>query len=602
MKLRDPGRIRLHLVLLLLLPCLMTIALAGEGVAGMNVNAAARPALADAEINTMLRDYIDTDKLGVGIVVGIVDQHGSRVISHGKLDNGTGRDVDGDTLFEIGSVTKVFTALLLQDMVERGEMKLEDPAQKYLPGSVQMPTYRGKEITLLHLATHTAGLPSAPDNLSPPTWRDPDPQDVYTVEQLHTFLSLYQLKRAPGTKEEYSNLGMQLLGHLIANKAGQSYEQLVLERICRPLGMESTRITLTPGLRSRLAIGHSMPGARVPAMDFLLPGAGGLRSTANDLTRFISAYAGLSSTPLNSLMRKAMEFHPVESGGKLMLAWGGNDTFFGHNGGTFGCKAIIGFDPRLRRGVLVLSNCRSSGIVDALMGPLLDGHSPKPDTTVSPDPAVDDRYAGQYRLEGSGGCIARREGARFFLQWIGPSGQRFPSYEIFPQSEFVFRNDFWGVEATFCPAAGDQAAKLVLASLGAYSGLKEPLILTRIGTQVPATPALVRPDPETCVGYVGQYRKALFFGLIHVGPILSVFQERDNLGDHLVARAKGVPGYNEAEFIPVSETGFVVNPMSTADDIRLTFVRNRKGRTTGVRVYWGGRSLKGSRISEKPAS
>ena len=93
--------------------------------------------LTDAEIKIMLRDNIDTDKQNVGLAVGIIDEHGSRVISHGHLDNGTDRDVDGDTLFEIGSITKVFTALLLQDMIERGEMKLDDPVQKYLPNSVK---------------------------------------------------------------------------------------------------------------------------------------------------------------------------------------------------------------------------------------------------------------------------------------------------------------------------------------------------------------------------------------------------------------------------------------------------------------------------------
>ena len=153
--------------------------------------------------------------------------------------------MDGDTLFEIGSITKVFTALLLQDMIERGEMKLDDPVQKYLPNSVKMPTYQGKEITLLHLATHTSGLP-----------RDDD-------GQLYAFLSHCALRQAPGTRLEYSNLGMGLLGHVIALKADKDYETLVVERICQPPGMDSTRITLPPELESRLAIGHAMPGSRV---------------------------------------------------------------------------------------------------------------------------------------------------------------------------------------------------------------------------------------------------------------------------------------------------------------------------------------------------
>jgi CubicO group peptidase (beta-lactamase class C family) len=555
----------------------------------------------DDDIRAMLRDYIDYDKLGVGVVIGAVDERGSRVIGYGKLDNGTDREVDGDTLFEIGSVTKVFTALLLQDMVERGEMKLTDPAQKYLPESAKMPTFEGREVTLLHLATHTSGLPRDADNLSPPTWHSPDPQDLYTVEQLYTFLSHYQLPRAPGMKEEYSNVGMQLLGQLISNKAGKSYEELVLERICRPLGMDSTAITLAPGLRSRLAIGHSMPGARVPNMNFVLPGAGGLRSTANDLIKFLSAYAGLSSTPLGSLMQKAMEFHPVESGGKLMLVWGGNSAFLGHNGGTYGYKAFIGFDPKQRRGFLMLSNCRNSGMADALIGPWLDGRSPKPNGTVSPSPETYERYSGRYQFKAGGTCVVRHEGARLLLRWIGPSGQRFSSYEMFPMSGFVFRNEFWGVEATFFPATGHNANQLILASLGPYSGFTEPISLKRISKDLPPPPTLVCEDLRNYATNVGKYRKSLLFGLIHVGPTLSIFQETDDLGKHLVARVKGVPGYTEGEFVPITENSFVVNPMSTAEDLRLTFLRDASGETKAVRVYWNGRKVTGSRISKKPA-
>jgi hypothetical protein len=249
----------------------------------------------------------------------------------------------------------------------------------------------------------------------------------------------------------------------------------------------------------------------------------------------------------------------------------------------------------------VLSNCRNSGIVDPLMGPLREGHSPKPNSTVSLNPAVYDRYIGQYRLKRSGSCFVRHEGTRLLLQWMGPSGERYPSYEVFPQSEFVFRNNFWGVEATFCPATGHEPAQLVLASLGAYSGLKEPIVLMRVGTQAPATSTMVRPDSQTCAGFVGRYRKSLFFGLLHVGPTLSIFQEWDDLGDHLVARVKGVPGYTDGEFIALSETSFIVNPMSSAEDIKLTFLRNTRGETKAVRVHWNGRKVTGSRISREPA-
>lgn len=580
---------------------LLILAVKASQAASPEPPAAAGVPLSDADIQTLLRDYIDTDKLGVGIVVGMVDERGTRVVACGNMDNGTDHEVDGDTLFEIGSITKVFTALLLQDMVQRGEMQLNDPIQKYLPASVKAPSFQGKSITLLHLATHTSGLPTEPDNLAAPTWRSPDPQDLYTVEQLYAFLSHYRLPRAPGTTEQYSNVGMQLLGHLIELKSGQSFERLVRERICRPLGMGDTLVTLSPELKSRLALGHSRPGGRVPNMNFILPGAGGLRSTANDLLKFVSAYAGVRSTPLDALMRKAMEFHPVESGGKLMLAWGGNDTLFGHNGGTYGYMAVLNFNPKLRRGIVVLSNCRNSAIVGAMMGPLWERRSPRPADAQPANRILLDRYTGQYQPKGGARCIARREGGRFLLQWIGPA-ERFPSYEIFPRSESVFRNEFWGVQAFFSQASPGHPAKMTLTSLGPYSGLNEPLTLTRIARDIPPPPALVQLDDGIFRRYVGQYRKALLLGLFHVGPTLSISQETDELGVHLIARVKGLPGYTEAEFIPVSKTGFVVNPMSTVDDIRLTFLPDKTGRTAGVRVYWNGKRLKGERISEAPAA
>jgi D-alanyl-D-alanine-carboxypeptidase/D-alanyl-D-alanine-endopeptidase len=111
-------------------------------------------------------------------------------------------------------------------------------------------------------------LPGGVNNIAPKSWRDPDQAD-YTAGQLYDFLSSHKLRRSPGTQEEYSNLGMELLGHVITLKAGKDYESLVIERICGPLGMNSTRIALTPELKSRLAVGHALPGRPVAGMNVL---------------------------------------------------------------------------------------------------------------------------------------------------------------------------------------------------------------------------------------------------------------------------------------------------------------------------------------------
>ena len=169
-------------------------------------------------ISAFLQHRIKVEKRNVGIVVGLADEHGSRIVSYGKSDTGTGQDVNGDTVFGICSVTKTFTALLLQDMVEHGEMNLDDPVAKYLPVSVTMPTRNSKEITLRQLATHSSGLPPWPEEMN--AGRMDKVFDHYTAEMFYADLSGYALTRDPGTEFEYSSVGLGLLGHVITHKAG----------------------------------------------------------------------------------------------------------------------------------------------------------------------------------------------------------------------------------------------------------------------------------------------------------------------------------------------------------------------------------------------
>ena len=355
-------------------------------------------------ILAFLRQRVEVEKRDVGIVVGLVDEDGSRVVSCGKLDNGTDREVDSDTLFDIASITKPFTGLLLQDMIERGEMKLDDPVQKHLPVSVKMPTRHGKQITLLHLVTHTSGLPHIAENLNP---KRPDNVFAdYTVEELYAFLSHYHLTRDPGAKMQYSSLGAGLLGHVIALRAGSDYESLVVDRICRPLKMDSTRITLTPEMKSRFATGHNQFGEAVLSWDRATQqGGSALRSTANDLLKFLSANLGLTPSSLTLLMEKT---HAVQLrhtlGVDLGLAWGiARDPLgrkiIGHSGGAPGYVTFAGFDKTRRRGVVVLS---SSFDLDVLaIGMLLlesEWQAEKRPRETKIDHQALDSCVGQYRL------------------------------------------------------------------------------------------------------------------------------------------------------------------------------------------------------------
>ena len=185
-------------------------------IAGTQASSPTGPAAlpSEADVRQILVHAVDTEKRTVGIVAGLIDSQGSRVVAYGQLDQKSPGTPGADTVYEIGSVTKVFTSLLLADMVTRGKVSLDDPVAKYLPSSVTMPSRSGKQITLVDLATHTSGLPRVPSNLKPA--HADNPYADYTVDDMYAFLSSYQLTRDPGAKYEYSNLGGGLLGPALA--------------------------------------------------------------------------------------------------------------------------------------------------------------------------------------------------------------------------------------------------------------------------------------------------------------------------------------------------------------------------------------------------
>lgn len=152
----------------------------------------------DAEIRKILAERVGGENLGIGIVAGVIDANGRRVVAYGSLAKDDRRRLGGDTVYEIGSMTKVFTSLLLMDMVRRGEVALTDPVSKYLPATVKIPERNGRQITLADLSTQSSGLPRMPTNFAP---KDPgNPYADYSVQQMYDFLSGYQLTRDIGSQ------------------------------------------------------------------------------------------------------------------------------------------------------------------------------------------------------------------------------------------------------------------------------------------------------------------------------------------------------------------------------------------------------------------
>jgi D-alanyl-D-alanine-carboxypeptidase/D-alanyl-D-alanine-endopeptidase len=330
-------------------------------------------ALSDEEIHAILAQRVDVGRQSTGIVAVTSGSAGNRLFTYGRPDTPDNRPLDGETVFEIGSITKVLTALLLADMVERGEVAFGDPVAKYLPTWVRVPEYNGKAIALVDLASYTSGLPHMPDNIIS---RDPlNPYADYTVDQLYIFLSGYALKYEPGTHVEYSNVGFALLGHALARRANKSYEELLVERICKPLGLHDTRITLTPDTRARIAQGHNLNLERKPLWDLPgLTGAGAVRSTANDLTVFLEACLGCGQTALGAALSKLSEIrrpilrpaseHAVEVALGWFISRAYGDEIVWKDGGSGGFGTFIGFSPVTKQGSIVLSNAANWHYLD----------------------------------------------------------------------------------------------------------------------------------------------------------------------------------------------------------------------------------------------
>src|SRR5215467_869426 len=190
----------------------------------------------DAAIRAILSERVGPENRGIGIVVGVIDANGRRVVAYGSLAKNDNRRLDGGTEFEIGSMTKVFTSLLLMDMTRRGEVALTDPVAKFLPESVKVPERNGRKITLADLSTQSSGLPRLPTNMKPKNRMNPYAD--YSVEQMYDFLSAYKLPRDVGSQFEYSNFGVGLLGHALSLRDGHDYETMLRTRVLGPLGMK----------------------------------------------------------------------------------------------------------------------------------------------------------------------------------------------------------------------------------------------------------------------------------------------------------------------------------------------------------------------------
>jgi len=386
----------------------------------------------------------------VGLVVGVVDETDrTEYFCHGTVGLDDDGPVNEHSIYEIGSISKVFTCTVLADMVLKNTVSLSDPAEDHLPPDVKIPSRNGRKITLEHMATHTSALPGMPSNFNP---TDPlNPYASYTVQSMYDFLSQCTLERDIGAKYEYSNLAMGLLGHILSLKAGMSYEKLIVRRITQPLGMESTVITLTPELMAKLAKPHNAKG-EVSLWDIpVLAGAGAIRSSAENMLTFLSANMGLIKSSLLPAMEMAHESR-ADTGSKEMtvgLGWhirdNGKTRIVWHNGGTGGFRTFAGFVKEKKMGVVVLSNMNISA--DDIGFHLLDNsYDLKKINFVSKVlPQILDKYEGDYRMAENGNVFSiKRRGSQLVVLSAGEK-----PYFLFPRSETEFKIKFSPMRVSF---------------------------------------------------------------------------------------------------------------------------------------------------------
>jgi CubicO group peptidase (beta-lactamase class C family) len=323
----------------------------------------------NAEIAAALKSRVDA-KRATGMVVATIEPDGSQSLAAYGSPGPGALPLDADSVFEIGSITKVFTAILLADMADRGEVRLDDPVTKHLPATVRIPERGGKQITLLDLTTQVSGLPRMPDNFTPKDLANPYAD--YTPQQMFEFLGRYQLTRDIGAQFEYSNLGVGLLGQALTHRAGKPYDALVRERILTPLKMDHSGIAFTPWMRTHLAKGHNAQGAVTSNWDIpAFAGAGALRSTMHDMVIFARANLGMLATAQQGAPEIRRLQALMQQTHKIQRSVGRPDTSIGmgwvvqtvkdrevvwHNGGTGGYRTWLGLDRARKVAAIVLTN------------------------------------------------------------------------------------------------------------------------------------------------------------------------------------------------------------------------------------------------------
>ncbi len=548
------------------------------------------------EVKANIKLRVDNG-MNTGIVVGLIDTKGTSYFSYGVKSLDTKEIVDEYSIFEIGSITKTFTGILLAESILKNEMKLDDPLQLYLPQGVLAPTRNGESIKLVHMANHTSSLPRMPSNFNPSNPANPFAD--YSEKQLYEFLESYELPRDIGSQYEYSNYAMGLLGHILAAKQESTYEELLIERIAKPLGLKDTRIALTSSMKKNLAMGHS-GGVEVENWDIpTLAGAGAIRSNAVDMLNYLVVNMGIEKSSLYSAMQLTHQNSRIE-GTSPIVGLGWHTMVFDdleivwHNGGTGGYRTFAGFIKGGDKGVVVLSN--SNAGVDDIGIHILHPDSPlkeiKPSIGAKLQEIIDTQ--GIETAMGTYWDLKKNKAEEFdFTEGqLNRLGYEYlnkkevkKALAVFKLNIEAFPNSF-NVYAGYGEAQlkhGDKEASIVnyRKSIKLNPGNLEAIKkLKELGVNPENIIEEIVVDEKVLATYIGKYELAPNF-------ILTVSKE----GNQLKAQATAQP---EFPVFPKSENVFYFKVV----EAQLTFNQNEDGKVESVTLHQAGQQIVGKKLEK----
>jgi CubicO group peptidase (beta-lactamase class C family) len=321
----------------------------------------------DIEVDKAVSDFMGNPD-NAGAVIAVVSGDDVFYYHYGEATKGMGKLPDNNTIFEIGSISKTFTGILLAQAVVDKKLSLDDDIRKYLPGNSTGMELDGKPILIKHLANHTSGLPKLTDDLdTTPGYDKNDPYKHYTRQMYFDYLARVKLKSTPGSKQEYSNTGVAVLGLILQKVYGQTYEQLLNTYISKPFKMVNTFTIVPEKQLNNFATGYA-DGTVTPHWNLAdSNAAGGIRSTIADMALYLKANMA-DATPAIKLSHNVTFGTGQQATGLnwFMPVTKNGDTLLWHNGGTGGFSSYMGYLKNKKVGVVVLVNSASPGDPDKI--------------------------------------------------------------------------------------------------------------------------------------------------------------------------------------------------------------------------------------------